>query len=520
MSTRAFDYRRYPQVAGELFRSVQERGLFEDCKHFVDAEPRVPAARLRERYLAARDDPGFDLAAFVERNFRLPDPVAADPDPTRTTMESHVESLWGPLTRSFDVDPDATSTLVSLPNPHVVPGGRFREMYYWDSYFAAEGLATIGRVDAVAGMVENVASLVDRFGFVPLGNRVYYDSRSQLPLFYRMLRILERERGFDAVAPFVDALETEYAFWMDGRERVGRPDGPDSHRRTVSLPDGPVANRYWDDRTRPRPESYRQDRELAAAVPPDDRPQLFRDVRAACESGWDFSSRWFADDDDRATIRTTDIVPVDLNAVLYGVESALTEWLSRLDRPEAAGRYADAADRRRRVVERYCWDDDREFYVDYCWADGERVARPTLAGVVPLFTGAADPERADAVARRLREDFLYRGGLVTTLSTTGEQWDAPNGWAPLHWMAAVGLRRYGHDDLAAEVTDRWLALNRSAFAERGRMAEKYDVQSTAVAADDGEYRLQYGFGWTNGVVTALGNGRGADAAETAPGFGP
>ncbi|MGB9964318.1 trehalase family glycosidase [Halobacterium hubeiense] len=509
MSARAFDYGRYPQVAGELFRSVQERGLFEDCKRFVDAEPRVPAAHLRERYLAARDDPDFDLAAFVERNFRLPEPVGADVDPTGTTMESHVESLWEPLTRTFDVDPESASTLIPLPNPHVVPGGRFREMYYWDSYFIAEGLGTAGRVDAVEAMVENVASLVDRFGFVPLGNRVYYDSRSQVPLFYRMLRVLERERGFEAVAPFVDALETEYAFWTDGRDRVAGSEGPDSHRRVVSLPDGGVANRYWDDRARPRPESYAQDRELAAGVAPDDRPRLFRDIRAACESGWDFSSRWLAAVDDRTSIRTTDLVPVDLNAVLYGVESALADWLARLDRPEAADRYADAAERRRRAIEQYCWDDDREFYVDYCWTDGEQTDRLTLAGVAPLFVGAADHERAAAVAERLRSDFLRPGGLVTTLETTGEQWDAPNGWAPLHWMAAVGLRRYGHDDLAAEVTDRWLSLNRSAFEERGRMAEKYDVQSAAVAADDGEYRLQYGFGWTNGVATALGAGRGA-----------
>nr|WP_231737002.1 trehalase family glycosidase [Halobacterium sp. CBA1126] len=259
----------------------------------------------------------------------------------------------------------------------------------------------------------------------------------------------------------------------------------------------------------PRPESYAQDRELAAGVAPDDRPRLFRDIRAACESGWDFSSRWLAAVDDRTSIRTTDLVPVDLNAVLYGVESALADWLARLDRPEAADRYADAAERRRRAIEQYCWDDDREFYVDYCWTDGEQTDRLTLAGVAPLFVGAADHERAAAVAERLRSDFLRPGGLVTTLETTGEQWDAPNGWAPLHWMAAVGLRRYGHDDLAAEVTDRWLSLNRSAFEERGRMAEKYDVQSAAVAADDGEYRLQYGFGWTNGVATALGAGRGA-----------
>lgn len=508
MNSGFFDYSSYPQIFGELFRAVQEREVFEDGKHFVDAEPRVSPSLVVERYLAARDESAFDLETFVEKNFRLPEPVApADTQTPSRTLESHVEALWDPLTRSFEVAPDTQSTLISLPNPHVVPGGRFREMYYWDSYFAAEGLAATGRTDLVEDMVENVASLLERFDFVPLGNRVYYDSRSQFPLFYRMLRILERERGFDAVTAHVDALETEYAFWMDGRDRIEGRGTPSRYRRTVALPDGTVLNRYWDDRTSPRPESHKHDREIASTVPVDDRPKLFRDIRAACESGWDFSSRWFADGENLSTIRTTDIVPVDLNAVLFGVESALAEWLSRLDRESDADRYAAAADRRREAIETHFWDDDRGFYVDYSLSEDEYSDRLTLAGVVPLFTGAADREHADAVADRLRSDFLDTGGLVTTLEASGEQWDAPNGWAPLQWMAISGLRRYGHDGLADDVADNWLGVNRSVFEENSRMAEKYDVRSTSVAPETGEYHVQYGFAWTNGVAAAL-NDRG------------
>ncbi|MFW5917850.1 MAG: trehalase family glycosidase [Haloferacaceae archaeon] len=522
MTPRGFDYSSYPQISGELFRAVQAHGLFEDGKRFVDAELLASPDLVFEHYLADADGRAFDLDAFVNDHFRVPDPVAPDPDldPSRT-MEEHVDALWDPLTKEFDGDiaTDASpadddrratripheprSTLVPLPNAHVVPGGRFRETYYWDSYFTMEGLVAADRLDLAAGMVENYTSLVERFGFVPLGNRAYYDSRSQLPLFYRMLRVLERERGFDAVDPHVEALETEYGFWMDGRDRLDATTGPRSHRRAVALPDGTVVNRYWDDRARPRPESYREDRTLATEVSVAERPQLFRDLRAACESGWDFSSRWLTDDDDLASIRTTEIAPIDLNAVLFGAESALSEWLRRADRPAAAERYAAAADRRRDAIETHFWDDDLEFYVDYCWTGGERVERPTLAGVVPLFTGAAGRDRADAVAERLRDDFLRPGGLVTTLSESGQQWDAPNGWAPLQWMAIEGLRRYDHDGLADEIADRWIELNRTAFEETGRMAEKYDVRSVSTAADNGEYPLQYGFGWTNGIVAAL-----------------
>jgi len=511
MNTRGFDYSSYPQISGELFRAVQNEGIFDDTKRFVDAEPRVPADLLVERYLSIQDDTTFDLTSFVEEHFRYPEPIAENPDlaPSRT-MEEHVDALWEPLTRSFEVDPTSGTTLLPLPNPHVVPGGRFREMYYWDSYFTAEGLAACDRLDLVEGMVENVASLLDRYGFVPLGNRVYYDSRSQVPLLYRMLRILEREQGTGAVEPYVDALETEYAFWMDGSTRIENGDGVEDrppsarcHRRVVSLPDGTVLNRYWDDRARPRPESYWVDRQVAADVPTDERPQLFRDIRAACESGWDFSTRWLADGNDLSTIHTTELVPVDLNAVLFGMESALAEWLPEIGRPEAGDRYATAANRRRETIERYCWDDEAEFYVDYWWAEDERSEHLTLAGVVPLFTGVASEDRAAAVADHLEDAFLQEGGLLTTLEASGEQWDAPNGWAPLHWMAVEGLRRYDHDELADEISERWLAMNRAAFDATGRMAEKYDVERATMADDAGEYQLQYRFGWTNGVVAAL-----------------
>jgi alpha,alpha-trehalase len=506
MDSGLFDYSGFPQISGELFRAVQRGDVFDDGKLFVDAEPRVPPDLLVERYLTARARDDFDLASFVETNFRLPDPVGVPPERGAAgSMEDHVSTLWGPLTRSFDGAERPGSTLVSLPNPHVVPGGRFREMYYWDSYFTAEGLSATGRTDAVADMVGNIASLVERFGFVPLGNRVYYDSRSQVPLFYRMLRVLERDEGFEAVAPHVDALATEHAFWTSGADRVADPDGPAAHRRVVGLGDGVVLNRYWDDRARPRPESYHEDRRLADRVPVDDRPQLFRDVRAACESGWDFSSRWLAGDD-LTTIRTTEIVPVDLNAVLYGVESALAEWLPRVGRPEEGERFGDRAAERRAAINEYCWDPDAGFYVDYSWVDERPVDRLTLAAVAPLFTGAATDDRAAAVADRLREEFLRPGGLVTTLQATGEQWDAPSGWAPLHWMAVTGLRRYGHDDLANEIAGRWVDLARRSYEETGRMAEKYDVRGELGAPDLGEYDLQYGFGWTNGVVTALSTG--------------
>ena len=487
----------------DLFAAVQRNEVFADSKRFVDCVPLSEPRRIARSFAAERDEPEFDLRSFVERHFEIPDAETPNPEleADDVSMEEHIGRLWSHLTRD-QTKRNEYDTRISLPNPHVVPGGRFREVYYWDSYFVAEGLAATGRFDAVVDMVDNFAALIDEYGYVPNGNRTYYLSRSQLPLFCRMVALLVRRDGVDAATPYLPRIEREYSFWMDGDDEVSRANP--AHRRVVRLGDA-VLNRYWDDDPSPRTESYREDRRVAARLPADERSALYRHIRAACESGWDFSSRWLAEADDFASIRTTDLVPVDLNAALYDVERKLAAWFDRHDSPEVADEYRTAARRRRTAVDEYCWDADAGFYFDYCWPDDRRTDRWTLAAVAPLYFEAASDEQAAAVATALEERFLETGGLLTTLTRSGEQWDAPNGWAPLQRMAIGGLRRYGFDDLADEVERRWLDLNRRVFAEAGKLVEKYDVTDPDREAGGGEYPLQDGFGWTNGVVVALQN---------------
>lgn len=490
-----------PQIEGDLFEAVQRNRVFDDSKTFVDSVPLSSPETILQQFRDGREEPDFDLRAFVERHFSVPDDGPGDAVETEArSMHAHVEAMWDHLTCD-PVDSDDGESLISLPHPYVVPGGRFRETYYWDSYFAAEGLAASGRLDVVEGLARNFASLVDRLGFVPNGNRCYYTTRSQFPLFCRLVGILVRERGIDAAAPYLQPLEREHAFWMRGRSDL--TDASPAIRRTVVLDDGAVLNRYWDEQARPRPESYREDVSLAESVAPDRRERLYRDVRAACESGWDFSSRWLADGESLSTIRTTDIVPVDLNAALYDLESTLAEWVGHHGNTEAAESYREAARRRALALDARCWDEDAGFYLDYCWSEEERTDVWSLAGVTPLFFELASNRQAAAVAENLRVRFFAEGGLPTTLRTTGEQWDRPNGWAPLHWFAVVGLRRYGHDDLACEIARRWLRVNASVFARTGKMMEKYNVTNVERRTVVGEYPLQDGFGWTNGVVAAL-----------------
>jgi alpha,alpha-trehalase len=403
--------------------------------------------------------------------------------------------------------PDSTvehSSLIPLPHAYVVPGGRFREVYYWDSYFTMLGLIESGRLDLVRGVLDNFAHLVGRFGHVPNGNRTYYLSRSQPPFFAAMVALLAAATDTASVLDYLPSLEAEHAFWMAGAESVSPGE---ASRRVVRLEDGALLNRYWDDRPEPRPESYREDLELALTLPAAQREAFYRNVRAAAESGWDFSSRWLRDPRDLRTLETVELVPVDLNSLLYHAErtiAALRAFRARSGDDVVARRFLAMAEARRRSLLAVAWDEADGFFYDVRWRTGERVRdRPSLAAASPLYFGLASPQQGRAVAARLEREFLAAGGLVTTTIASGQQWDAPNGWAPLQWLGAEGVSRYGRADLAAAVRERWLALNRRTWRATGRMMEKYDVADPNRPAGGGEYPAQDGFGWSNGVALAF-----------------
>jgi len=496
---------------GPLFQAVQLAPLFEDSKTFVDARPLLPAPQIAREYERARSDAGFSLRAFVAQRFALP--RAAETSfrtDTLTTMEEHIRALWPVLSRGPGSDTGAVpSSLIPLPHPYVVPGGRFREVYYWDSYFTMLGLAASGRVDLVKDMLDNFAHLIETFGHIPNGNRTYYLSRSQPPFFAAMIGLYASATDTAHALPYLGALEAEHAFWMDGAAGLAPGDG---FRRAVRLRDGPVLNRYWDDLAEPRPEAYLRDYELGQSVPEARRKALYRNLRATAESGWDFSSRWLRDPADLRTLETTDLVSVDLNSLLWYAErliAALRRFRGFPGDLESARRFEAAALERRSALLAAAYDSASRYFYDVRWRTGERVAdRPTLAAVVPLYFGLATTEQGRAVAATLERDFLRPGGLVTTLVASGQQWDAPNGWAPLEWMAIEGVRRYGRADLADTVAARWLALNRRTYRGTGRMMEKYDVVDLGRPAGGGEYPAQDGFGWTNGVAAALAAPRG------------
>ncbi len=502
-----------PRDLGLLFHDVQLASVFTDSKTFVDSKPLFARADIVARYATEKTSPQFDLRAFVGRNFEGPrsasEGVRSD---TTQTMEQHIGALWTTLVRPAD-PVDARSTLIALPQPYVVPGGRFREVYYWDSYFTMLGLLESGRSDLVKDMLDNFAYLVATIGHIPNGNRTYYLGRSQPPFFAAMVGLYAKATDTTQALRYLNAMEAEHAFWMDGADRLTPGH---AYRRVVMMPEGVALNRYWDDLPGPRPESYRADFQVAQTLPDSLREPFYRNVRAAAESGWDFSSRWMRDPSDLRTLETTELIPIDLNSLLYNAErtiAALRLFRNGPGDPDAATRFNHMAERRRQALLTAAYEPMNGFFYDVRWRTWERVTdRPTLAAATVLFFGLALPNQAVTVANRLQNEFLKPGGFVTTNIRSGQQWDAPNGWAPLEWMAIEGVRRYGGVDIANKARDRWLALNRHTYQTTGRMMEKYDVVDLNRLAGGGEYATQDGFGWTNGVALALS----AQARTVAP----
>lgn len=496
----AFERPAPPQVLfGDLYADVELERIFPDSKEFADATPKAPPSEILALYHAQKPNSPEALKRFVIAHFELPaDAATADVASGWAPIRQHIDVLWKRLMRNTPTTAPYSS-LLPLPRPYVVPGGRFRELYYWDSYFTMLGLAESGRTDLLEDMVQNFADLIDSYGHMPNGTRSYYLTRSQPPFFFAMVGLLTPMDPAASFARYLPQLKTEYAFWMEGEKNL--PAGG-AHRHAVALDGGSILNRYWDDSDAPRDEAYRQDVVLAAATP---RPpgEIYRDIRAGAESGWDFSSRWFADLRTLVSIDTTEIIPVDLNALMFGLENAIRAGCERAGDPDCAEDYAKRAAARRAAIDRYLWDPSRGVYLDYRWTRKEPIDRVSAATLYPLFTRVASDAQAALVAKAVEADLLKPGGIVATTLDTGQQWDAPNGWAPLQWIAVVGLTSYGQSRLAETIACRWMANVSRVYRQTGRLLEKYDVIATDRAGGGGEYPTQDGFGWTNGVMRKL-----------------
>jgi len=486
---------------GPLYEAVQLQGIFADSKFFVDAVPKYDAATIIQQYDEGKDSPSFDLKKFVEANFILPEEKKSGYSSAQKKIDTHLNDLWEELKRAPG---EKGGTLIPLPNAYIVPGGRFREVYYWDSYFTMLGLQVSKKISTIQDMVDNFAGLINQVGFIPNGNRTYYLSRSQPPFFALMVHLLSEEKGEVIFIQYQSVLEKEYRFWMDGADALTKANPAVNH--VVLLDDEHILNRYWDTQTTPRPEAFIEDTHLAgeAAAAPE---IIYRNVRAAAASGWDFSSRWFKDGKNMHTIQTTSLIPVDLNCLLLYLEETLLKIYRMEDDAAAVQLFTIKIKKRREAIQQFCWNEEQGCYFDFNFIENKPVVHFNLATVFPLFFNVATKEQAVKINELVKQKFICPGGVVTTIYKTGQQWDAPNGWAPLQWMTYKGLMNYGFSETAAVIKNNWLANCEKVFAETGKMMEKYNVMDTSITAGGGEYPNQDGFGWTNGVYLKMKSGK-------------
>ncbi len=485
-------------IFGDLFIDLHLYQIYPDGKLISDAEPKRPAEEILAAYKELETKDKAHLKEFFDTHFtvhKAKDTITLDTE--GVTPNEHIKRLWPMLSR----DPDqakVASSKIPLPFPYVVPGGRFNEIYYWDSYFTMLGLALQEEWHLVESMVRNFDHLIRSYGHIPNGNRSYFMSRSQPPFYSLMVELLASHNGDTIWQEFTPSLLAEYNFWTEGADDLtsGR-----SYKHSVRLPDG-VLQRYYDDKTHPREEMYHDDVELSA-ISSQPSESLYAHLRAACESGWDFSARWCDDPENLGSIKAGNFIPVDLNCLLYKLEKVLSSAYAIIGNQEESKTFLSKSHKRATLIQKYCWNTTLGTFTDYRIDSESPTETITAASFFPLFMNIASKAQAKNVCEWAKKELWGPGGLLTTNINSGQQWDAPNGWAPLQWVACKGLLNYKLTNSALELANNWTLCNEKVYRNHGKFVEKYNVLDMDQEAGGGEYPVQDGFGWSNGVYIAL-----------------
>jgi alpha,alpha-trehalase len=427
--------------------------------------------------------------------------------------------------------------LLYLENPYVVPGGRFNEMYGWDSYFIIRGLLRDGRIKLARGIVENFFFEIEHYGTVLNANRTYYLTRSQPPFLTSMiLAVDEAEKAAGHADPAwlakaYDFAKKDYLLWTRGEHLAGTtglsryygfgkgpvPEGlhdetgyyrdviryflrrNENSSYVVDHPDAPAGSGFsievCEGNEAPSASS------CASVKRVDLSADFYKNDRAMRESGFDISFRFgpFGSE-------TNHYAPVGLNSLLYKTERDLETISTWLGHKKEAAEWRARADKRRKIMLDLMWDPQHGLFFDYNFLTKTRSSYEYATTFYPLWAGLATPEQARRVAENARL-FEQPGGLAMSRQKTGAQWDFPYGWAPIQLLAVEGLRRYGYSAEADRISYEFLLMVLQNFRRDGNIREKYNVvtDSSATHVAEGYKSNVVGFGWTNGVFLELLN---------------
>ncbi|CAO3677099.1 unnamed protein product [Umbelopsis vinacea] len=556
--------------SGDLLKTVQLAEIYSDSKTFVDMPTKKPLDQVVSAFNAIGVNASVDqVKQFVSDNFwdagKELQPVQLQVTPNPKVLEkiddvilrgwvSDLNQYWANLTFEFDTtflcDGCVTSTL-PVARRFVVPGGRFREFYYWDSYFVIVGLLVSELPDVARDMIDNFLDFVDKYGFLPNGARIYYLNRSQPPFLTEMVKVYYNYTQDDELlSRAIPILDNEYQFWQANTTvQVQDP----TTGQTYNLNHYNVVNKN------PRPESYYEDYQTAQNGTGYNETQiesLYADLATGAETGWDYCARWTrsktaASNDPNSyqilrTLNTRNVVPIDLNALLWSMESNLAQWHAGQKAKrghETSGNkskwYERKAKERLEAMEAVMWNAEHNSFYDFNLTSNAQNVDFTPAGYYPFWLGAVPEDIAnnytalnhvfDEGNKTLNE---YPGILTSSLYNTTLQWDFPDGWPPLNFIAMQAMinvnKLLKQADKKGENSVDTLALARdlagrfvdSAFCgwfetggsipgilaqlpnetDSGHMFEKFNVENIGVAGSGGEYTVQAGFGWTNGVT--------------------
>src|SRR5580658_3944707 len=437
--------------------------------------------------------------------------VARDEDPARIRADFERQLSPAELSsldiRQLPANPEsiAPAGLLYLPDPYVVPGGRFNEMYGWDSYFTLLGLVRDGEMELAKDMTENYIYEIQHYGMILNANRTYYLTRSQPPFLTEMiLEVYRRTGDLKWLTSTVPAIEKYYAYWTHGphftaETGLSRYDGG----ATTPAPEVVHGERDANGKSHyDRVREYYKTHSVAEydvsqfynAATDELTPLFYDGDRAMRESGFDPSARFGP--------FSVDIIhynPVDLNCLLYRMEMDMAAILTMLERQDASS-WADRAAVRAASINKLMWNPEAGLYFDYNFVERRLSKYHFLTTYYPVWAGIASKEQATQLVAHL-DIFERLGGLQMSDNQSGNQWDAPYGWAPMQIIVVEGLRRYGYLKEADRVANRWLAMIVNDFAEHGVIKEKYDVvtgkSNLAAGLKFGYTSNEIGFGWTN-----------------------
>jgi len=506
-----------------ILHTIQMAKLFEDSKEFVDMPLKYSKEEVLNNFDQLSDHEKETLKTFVEENFSaagteleevtpvdwLEDPQFLNDisDENLKQLAAEMNGAWKNLTRKISIskeDAEESSSLIYLEKPFVVPGGRFREIYYWDSFWTIKGLILSEMQETVKGMIENFQYLIKLYGSVPNGNRLYYTRRSQPPMltqivwdYIKWTNDLTTEREF--IAGIIWDLHEEFQYWESKMVEVK------INNETYKLA------RYWVEADGPRPESYAEDFTNAQKMEESEREEWYQHIKSGAESGWDFSSRWMetipaSEEQEMLEIKTGNIIPVDLNSFLCKNARILSILFNKVENEENASKYDNISRNLKDSIRAVLFDEADQMWYDYNHVTGKHTKRWYPSNLTPLYTGCdhleIDLNKTVAYVEKMTTG--HPGGVPTSLNHTHQQWDKPNSWPPLVDIVVTAMDNTGTTEgkrLAKELSENFVRNVYSTWRDTGKIYEKYNCSGGG--GGGGEYETQTGFGWTNGVTMSL-----------------